>query len=35
VAEALCDLDNDNTTPSTTLYAVSGTNTLFINNEGL
>ncbi len=35
VAEALCDLDNDSTTPNTTLYAVSGTNTVFVNNEGL
>jgi type IV pilus assembly protein PilA len=34
VATAVCDIDNDSTTPSTTLFAVSGTNTLFVNNEG-
>lgn len=35
VAEAICDMDSDNTTnPSTTLYAVSGTNQLFVNYEG-
>ncbi|HTB77817.1 MAG TPA: prepilin-type N-terminal cleavage/methylation domain-containing protein [Polyangiaceae bacterium] len=34
VATAVCDIDNNSTTPSTTLYAVSGTNTIFVNNEG-
>lgn len=35
VAEAVCDIDNDTATPDTTLYAVSGTNLIFVNNEGL
>jgi type IV pilus assembly protein PilA len=34
VASAVCDIDSDTTTPPTTLYAVSGTNTFFVNNEG-
>ena len=35
VAEAICDLDSDSTTaPSTTAYAVSGTNQIFVLNEG-
>jgi type IV pilus assembly protein PilA len=35
VATAVCDIDNNNATPDTTLFAVSGTNTIFVNNEGL
>jgi hypothetical protein len=35
VAVAMCDLDSDGAPPDTTLYAVSGTNELFVNNEGL
>ena len=35
VAEAICDLDSDGAAPDTTIYAVSGTNQLFLNNEGL
>ena len=34
VATAICDIDNDSTTPSTTLFAISGTNLIFVNNEG-
>jgi type IV pilus assembly protein PilA len=35
VAEAICDLDSDSTTnPSTTVYAVSGTNQITVLNEG-
>jgi Tfp pilus assembly protein PilE len=35
VATAVCDIDNDPATPDTTLFAVSGTNLIFVNNEGL
>jgi prepilin-type N-terminal cleavage/methylation domain-containing protein len=35
VATAVCDIDNDVGTPDATLYAVSGTNVIFVNNEGL
>jgi type IV pilus assembly protein PilA len=35
VAEAICDIDNDSTSsPSTTVYAVSGTNQIVVLNEG-
>jgi type IV pilus assembly protein PilA len=34
VAEAMCDLDNDTTTPNTTIYVSSGSNRLLIANEG-
>jgi prepilin-type N-terminal cleavage/methylation domain-containing protein len=34
VAEALCDLDNDATTPNTTLYAISADNTVRVNHVG-
>ena len=34
IAEAQCDLDNDTTTPNTTLYASSGSNRLLVANEG-
>jgi prepilin-type N-terminal cleavage/methylation domain-containing protein len=34
IAEAQCDLDNDVTTPPTTVYASSGSNRLLIANEG-
>jgi type IV pilus assembly protein PilA len=34
VAAAICDLDSDGALPDTTLYAVSGTNQLFVNDEG-
>ncbi len=34
VATAICDIDNDSSTPSTTLVAVSGTNTIFVDSEG-
>jgi hypothetical protein len=34
VATAVCDIDNDSSTPSTTLYVMSGTNSIFVNNEG-
>jgi prepilin-type N-terminal cleavage/methylation domain-containing protein len=35
VATAVCDIDNDGAVPDTTLFAVSGTNQIFVNNEGL
>lgn len=35
VATAVCDIDNDGAAPDTTLFAVSGTNVIFVNNEGL
>jgi prepilin-type N-terminal cleavage/methylation domain-containing protein len=35
IATAVCDIDNDTATPDTTLFAVSGTNQIFVNNEGL
>jgi type IV pilus assembly protein PilA len=35
VASAICDIDSDGAAPDTTLYAVSGTNQIFVNNEGL
>jgi prepilin-type N-terminal cleavage/methylation domain-containing protein len=35
IATAVCDIDNDGATPDTTLFAVSGTNQIFVNNEGL
>jgi prepilin-type N-terminal cleavage/methylation domain-containing protein len=34
IAEAICDMDNDSTTPNTTVYGVTGTNQLFVSNEG-
>jgi type IV pilus assembly protein PilA len=34
VAEALCDVDEDATTPNTTIYAISADNRLRLNNEG-
>jgi prepilin-type N-terminal cleavage/methylation domain-containing protein len=34
VAVAICDLDSDSTTPNTTIYAMSGTNQLLVNNAG-
>ncbi len=34
VAVAICDLDSDSAAPDTTIYAVSGTNQLFVNNAG-
>jgi type IV pilus assembly protein PilA len=34
VAVAICDINADGATPDTTLYAVSGTNQIFVNNEG-
>ncbi len=34
VATAVCDIDSDGQQPDTTLYAVSGTNLIFVNNEG-
>jgi prepilin-type N-terminal cleavage/methylation domain-containing protein len=34
IAEAVCDIDNDITTPPTTIYASSGSNLLLIANEG-
>lgn len=34
VAEAICDEDDDSSTLPTTLYAISATNEVFINNEG-
>jgi prepilin-type N-terminal cleavage/methylation domain-containing protein len=34
VVEAVCDLDNDATTPSTTVYGLSATNHLLLSNEG-
>jgi hypothetical protein len=35
VATAVCDIDNNTATPDATLFAVSGTNQIFVNNEGL
>ena len=35
VATAVCDIDSNNATPDATLFAVSGTNQIFVNNEGL
>jgi hypothetical protein len=35
IATAVCDIDNDGAVPDTTLFAVSGTNQIFVNNEGL
>jgi prepilin-type N-terminal cleavage/methylation domain-containing protein len=34
VAVAVCDIDNDTTTPNTTIYAISADNILRSNNEG-
>jgi type IV pilus assembly protein PilA len=34
VATAVCDIDNNASTPNATLYAVSGTNVIFVNDEG-
>jgi prepilin-type N-terminal cleavage/methylation domain-containing protein len=34
IAEAICDLDNDSTTPSTTVYGISANNHLILSNEG-
>ncbi len=34
VATAVCDIDNDTSTPSTTLYVMSGNNSILVNNEG-
>jgi prepilin-type N-terminal cleavage/methylation domain-containing protein len=34
VAEALCDVDEDATTPNTTIFAISGDNRLRVNNAG-
>ena len=34
VATAICDIASDGNLPDTTLYAVSGTNQIFVNNEG-
>lgn len=34
VAEAICDEDSDSSTPPTTVYALSATNQLLVNNEG-
>ncbi len=33
-AVAICDIDSDGASPDTTIYAVSATNHLFMNNEG-
>jgi hypothetical protein len=30
----MCDVDNDTTTPPTTMYAVSGDNLIRVSNEG-
>jgi type II secretory pathway pseudopilin PulG len=35
IATAVCDLDDNAATPDTTLFAVSGTNIISVNNEGL
>jgi prepilin-type N-terminal cleavage/methylation domain-containing protein len=34
VAVAMCDEDNDSTTPPTTVYALSGDNHLLVGNDG-
>lgn len=34
IAEAVCDVDSDSTTPSTMIFATSSNNQLLFNNEG-
>jgi prepilin-type N-terminal cleavage/methylation domain-containing protein len=34
VATAVCDIDNDSSNAPTTLFAISGSNVIMVNNEG-